>query len=321
MRRQGGIGPCRRQRTVVPFQVNGWQLDYAEPIIAGRDMVIDSHCHIFPASFQRRRDELVRRDATFAALFSNPKAALVTSETLLESMDRHGVSRSVVMGIGWNDPVLAEESNDYVAGSVQRYPDRLMGFCSVNPSWGDAAVAEMERCAAAGLKGVGEIHPDTQRLDITDGPRMTPFMETAARLGMPVLVHASEPVGHLYPGKGHTTPDKLCRFIQNFPDNVIICAHWGGGLPFYTLMPEVGQALQNVYYDTAASLFLYKQDIFGVAARLVGPDKILFATDYPLISPRRLLAQVEASGLEAGDQALILGGNAVRLFSIQEADA
>jgi predicted TIM-barrel fold metal-dependent hydrolase len=284
-------------------------------------MVIDSHCHISPASFQTRRDELVRRDATFADLFSNPRAALATVDTLLESMDRDGVDRSVVVGIGWNDPGLAKESNDYIAESVQRFPDRLAGFCSVNPCWGDAAVDEVERCAAAGLNGVGELHPDTQGLDITDGPRMAPFMETAARLGMPVLVHASEPVGHLYPGKGHTTPGKLCRFIENFPENVIICAHWGGGLPFYALMPEVGQALQNVYYDTAASPFLYKQDIFGVAAQLVGPDKILFATDYPLISPRRLLAQVEASGLEAGDQALILGGNAVRLFGIQEADA
>ena len=284
-------------------------------------MVIDSHCHIFPVSFQRRRDELVRRDATFATLFSNPKAALATSETLLESMDRDGVARSIIMGIGWSDLRLAQESNDYIAESVQRYPDRLTGFCCVNPRWGDAAVAEMERCAAAGLKGVGEIHPDTQGLDITDGHLMTPLMIAAERLGMPVLVHGSEPVGHLYPGKGHTTPDKLCRFIQNFPENVIICAHWGGGLPFYTLMPEVGQALQNVYYDTAASPFLYKQDIFGVAARLVGPDKILFATDYPLISARRLLAQVEASGLEAGDQALIMGGNAARLFGIQEADA
>ena len=283
-------------------------------------MVIDSHCLIFPASFQRRRDELVRRDATFAALFSNPKAVLVTAETLLESMDRDGVDRSIIVGIGWNDPGLARESNDYIAESVQRYPDRLTGFCSVNPAWGDSAVVEVERCAAAGLKGVGEMHPDTQGLDITDGQLMAPLMTAAARLGMPVLVHASEPVGHLYPGKGHTTPDKLCRFIENFPENVIICAHWGGGLLFYALMPEVGRALQNVYYDTAASPFLYKQDIFGVAARLVGADRILFATDYPLIRPRRLLAQVEASGLEVADQALILGGNAARLFGIDEQD-
>ena len=284
-------------------------------------MVIDSHCHIFPASFQRRRGELVRRDTTFGSLFSNSKAVLATSEILLESMERDGVARSVVIGVGWDDSELAKESNDYIIESVQRRPDRLIGFCSVNPVWGDAAVVEVERCAAAGLKGVGEIHPDTQGLDITDGPRMAPFMEAAARLGMPVLVHASEPVGHLYPGKGHTTPDKLYRFIENFPENVIICAHWGGGLPFYALMPEVGQALRNVYFDTAASPFLYKQDIFGVAARLVGADKILFATDYPLISPRRPLAQVEASGLEAGDQALVLGGNAARLFSIDKQDA
>ena len=98
---------------------------------------------------------------------------------------------------------------------------------------------------------------------------------------------------HQYPGKGLTTPDKLYRFIENFQSNVIICAHWGGGLPFYALMPEVPQVLENVYFDTAASPFLYRSDVFAAVAGLVGAGKILFATDYPLIRARRLLGQVE----------------------------
>ncbi|PKB79494.1 MAG: hypothetical protein BZY88_13050 [SAR202 cluster bacterium Io17-Chloro-G9] len=277
-------------------------------------MVIDGHCHILPPSFRQRRAELLAHDATFASLFSRPQASFVAAETLLEDMDRDGVDRSVVMGMGWTGLELAEECNSYIIESVRRYPDRLIGFCSVNPLWGDAAVAEVERCAAAGLKGIGELHPDTQGLDITDMPSMAPLMQAAVRLGLPVLVHASEPVGHQYPGKGQTTPDKLYRFIENFPDNTIICAHWGGGLPFYALMPELPRVLQNVYFDTAASPFLYRQEVFSAVVGLVGPEKIIFATDYPLIRARRLLRQVEEAGLSATDRESVLFGNAARLF-------
>ena len=96
-----------------------------------------------------------------------------------------------------------------------------------------------------------------------------------------MVVHVSEPAGHQYPGKGHTTPDRAYRFIENFPGNVIVCAHWGGGLPFYGLMPEVGKAFQNVYFDTAASPFLYRPEIFSAVVGLVGSEQILFGTDYP----------------------------------------
>ena len=279
-------------------------------------MVIDSHCHILPLSFQERRSELARRDATFGGLLSRGDVVLTDVEALLVDMDRDGVDHSVVMGMGWTDYALAREVNDYIIESVANNPGRLTGFCSVSPNWGEEAVAEVERCAAAGLKGVGELHPDTQGFDIADKTVMEPLMAVANRLGLPVLVHSSEPVGHQYPGKGHTTPGKLYRFIENFSSNVIICAHWGGGLPFYSLMPEVPQVLENVYFDTAASPFLYRPDVFAAVTGLVGANKILFATDYPLIRARRLLGQVEEACLAPEDQDAVLSQNAARLFGL-----
>jgi predicted TIM-barrel fold metal-dependent hydrolase len=279
-------------------------------------MVIDSHCHILPPGFEQRRAELVARDATFATLFSRPGAPMATAEALIDAMDRAQVSRAVVMGMGWCDRALTEEVNDYIVESAARYPDRLSGFCSVNPAWGDGAAAEMERCAAAGLRGVGELHPDTQEFDITDKLGLAPVMDTARRLGLPVLVHSSEPVGHLYPGKGRTTPGKLYRFIENFPETPVICAHWGGGLPFYAMMPEVPKVLRNVYFDMAASPFLYRPEVVATVAGLVGADKVLFATDYPLVQQGRLMRQVEESGLDSSDREAILGGNAARLLGL-----
>ena len=279
-------------------------------------MVIDSHCHILPPQFQQRRAELIARDVTFATLFARTGSAMATADSLVQATERAEVSRAIVMGMGWTDQALAREVNDYLIESVQRNPHKLTGFCSVNPAWGDGALAEVERCVAEGLAGIGELHPDTQGFDITDGPGLAPFMDAARRLGLPVVVHASEPVGHLYPGKGATTPDKLYRFIENFPDNTIICAHWGGGLPFYALMPEVPDVIKNVYFDMAASPLLYRPEVLRTVAGLVGPDKILFATDFPLIRHQRLLRQVTGSGLDSAAQEAILGGNAARILGL-----
>lgn len=272
-------------------------------------MIIDAHCHIMPDSFRKRHAKLSTIDATYASLFPEPNPKMATAENLIQAMQENDVDRSVVMGMGWVSRKLAQEANDYIIESIVKFPNKLTGFCSVNPTWGVEVVKEMTRCAGAGLLGVGELHPDTQGFDLTDELALEPLMGAARELGWPVMVHASEPVGHMYPGKGHTTPDKVYRFIQNFPDNVIICAHWGGGLPFYALMPEVPEVLKNVYFDSAASPFLYRPEVFAEVAGLVGADKIIFGTDYPLIDHRRLLRQVQDTDLNVSARNAILGRN------------
>ena len=219
-------------------------------------------------------------------------------------MDEDGVDRSVVMGMGWTDPGVAREANDYIIESARKYPDRIIGFCSVNPAWGDDAAREVERCANLGMRGVGELHPDTQRFDIGDAATMASVLEVAEEYELVITTHSSEPVGHSYAGKGSTTPQALMRFIENaraYPNVRIICAHWGGGLPFYALMPEVGDALSNVWFDTAASPFLYTPDVFPMVAALVGPEKILPGSDFPLLRFGRVRQQVEQAGMKVED--------------------
>ena len=279
-------------------------------------LVIDSHCHILPPSFRDRRAEIAKRDATFAALLSDPNARIASADDLLATMDRDGVDQAVVMGMGWTDHQVAVEANEYIIQTVADNPGRLTGFCSVNPGWGEPAVTEAQRCFDAGLVGIGELHADTQKFDITDVAAMAPVMELARSDRLPVLVHASEPVGHQYPGKGGTTPDKLYRFIQNFPGNVIICAHWGGGLPFYSLMPEVKESLKNVYFDSAATPFLYRPEVFGAVSELAGAGKVLFASDFPLLEMSRPLEQARNAGLAADVEAALLWGNAAKLFGL-----
>ena len=284
------------------------------PIIA--QVVIDFHTHVLPARFQQHREDYLRRDATFAALFASPKARIATAEQLLAAMDRAEVDVAVVMGYGWTDAEVAREANDYLLESASCHPQRLVAFCSLNPAWGWPAVYELERCARGGAKGIGELHPDTQGLDITDREAMAPLMDAARELGLCVLTHASEPLGHEYPGKGHTTPDQLYAFSYNFPDNTIVCAHWGGGLPFYALMPEVGQSLANVYFDSAATPLLYQPAVYSAAVQSAGYQRILFGSDYPLVGYHRALRQARESGLEPDVQEKVLGGNAAKLLGL-----
>jgi predicted TIM-barrel fold metal-dependent hydrolase len=95
-----------------------------------------------------------------------------------------------------------------------------------------------------------------------------------------------------------------------------IAAHWGGGLPFYNLMPEIRRVTANVWYDTAATVYLYQQDIFPIVAKLVGPDRILFGSDYGLLRQGRIIEHVKHSGLEPRAVDLVLGENAKALLHI-----
>ena len=241
---------------------------------------------------------------------------MATADELVAAMDGAEVDVAVIMGIGWTDQQTAAEANDYIIEATNRFPGKLVGFCSVNPAWGHDAVKELERCALEGVKGVGELHPDTQGYDLGNKDAMASLMDAARDLGLIVLTHSSEPVGHIYSGKGRTTPEKLYSFVLNFPENFIVCAHWGGGLPFYSLMPEVAQATTNVYFDTAASPFLYSPEILSTLVGINGPDRVLFGTDFPLIKHDRHLKEIRDSSIPQSAQYQVLGSNAAALLGL-----
>jgi predicted TIM-barrel fold metal-dependent hydrolase len=279
-------------------------------------MIIDFHTHIFPPRIKKNRNKYIDSDSCFAILYSEKKARLATAEELIDSMDRDGIDVSVVLNIGWTTHELCVETNDYILESIARYPQRLIGFCSVQPRSLESALDEIERCAKEGIRGIGEMRPDMQLLDLTDDEIMEPFIEVVNKHNLILLTHASEPVGHSYPGKGAVTPELLYSFITRYPDLTLVCAHWGGGLPFYALMPEVKQAMSKVYFDTAASPFLYSPQVYSQVVRLVGAEKILFGSDYPLLAQSRLLGEINSLDLPEGTKSLILSGNARRLLGI-----
>jgi predicted TIM-barrel fold metal-dependent hydrolase len=281
-------------------------------------VIIDFHTHVFPPEIKNNRTKYIDADPCFASLYSNPTAKIATAEDLLDSMDKEGIDVSVMVNLAWSTPQLCLATNQYILEAAARFPSRLIGFCVVPLRSLEAAITEIERCARQGARGIGELRPDTPLFDLTNEEAMKLLVDIMIKHKLILLTHASEPVGHNYAGKGEVTPGMLYPFITHFPDLTVVCAHWGGGLPFYALMPEVKRALKNVYFDTAASPFLYSPEIYREVSRLVGADKILFGSDYPLMPAGRLLKEIQALEMSEEAKNLILYGNACRLLNIDK---
>ena len=239
----------------------------------------------------------------------------MTAEELIKVMDENEIDVSVVMGIGWTSSELAEKSNQYIAESCLRFPDRLIGFGSINLS-STNAVNQVRNCADIGLKGIGELHLDHQLFGTGGYELIIPVIQEIRAKNLTLSIHCSEPVGHVYPGKGSNTPEKLETLLKLSEGINLILSHWGGGLPFYGLMPEVRKLLKTVFFDTAASPFLYDSKIFEIVSSIVGSDRILAASDYPLLGFSRIKSEIEASNLPYDDKKLLLGGNTKVLFNL-----
>ena len=280
-------------------------------------MIIDCHTHIFPDEVRKNRESFCKRDEGFSFIYGNPKARMAGVEDLIVSMDKSGVERSVICGFPWSQPDLCSFHNQYLMASASKYPKRLIVFISLlfsNPDWSER---ELNRWTKEGAKGVGEIAFYRREMTSEDIDSMKPVLTQMEKKGIPLLLHVNETIGHPYPGKGMTPLERFYELIVSFPELPVVLAHWGGGLPFYELMPEVVKAMANVYYDTAASPFLYSKKIYSAVSKIVGVRKILFGTDFPLISPQRYFRELEESGLSKEDQRKILGVNVSRLLRLE----
>ncbi|MFP4159514.1 MAG: amidohydrolase family protein [Desulfobacterales bacterium] len=280
-------------------------------------MIIDIHTHLFPNNIRENRENYFLDEPAFALLYRDPRARMVGSDEMVRAMDEQGVDISVVFGFPWLGVDTVRRHNDYILESVARHPGRLVGFCCVNP-YTEGAENEVRRCLDAGLSGVGEIALYQEGGITRDAvSRMAPIMEQCLEKSLPVLFHTNEPVGHNYPGKSDNTLAQIYNLVKTYSRNTIILGHWGGGLFFYNLLKkEVSGVLENVYFDTAASPFLYDPRIYSIAAELAGEDRLVFGTDYPLIPPQRYYREIDSAGLPAGARGKLLGGNAARILSI-----
>lgn len=275
-------------------------------------MKIDSHIHITPPDIIRDFKKIGEKEPYFRLLSETPHNRFATYEQAAAHLRENEFDKGVVFGFGFQDMGLCRYVNDYTMEAVRQNPERLIGFM-VFPAGHPEMAKEIRRCYEGGLRGVGELFPEGQNMDLAV-LHQTGFKDYLREYKLPLLLHTNETVGHAYAGKTKVTMKEVETFIYHHQELSIILAHFGGGLLFFELMKEIRAAFANVYYDTAAAVFLYDKAIYRVIRELGILDKILFATDYPLLP----IARYRESLMQLSDaeREKVLGGNAAKLLGL-----
>ncbi len=283
--------------------------------IRGDLMKIDFHVHATPPDIIADWEKIAEKEPYFKLLSESPVNKFATAEDIVTELYNSDVDKAVIFGFAFRDMGLCKYVNDYVADSIEKFSDRLIGYMILSPTSAEI-VREIDRCMDMGLKGIGELMPYGQGFDISDPKEMANMCNACTERDLPVIIHTNEAVGHHYSGKTDTTAVNASALAHNYPDLKVVFAHWGGGLLFYELMPEIRKQNKNVYYDTAASPFLYDKKIYKVAKDIGVLDKVLFGSDYPLIPMGRYIKDIADSGLDESEQALVNGKNAKALLGL-----
>lgn len=298
--------------------------------------VIDAHVHLYP--LKANRDPAgwaVEHDETHWAVMcartrkttGRPVQAFPTVDELLRGMDAAGVDRAVLLGWYWENQATCVMQNRFYAECVHAHPGRLSAFATVNARAGAEALAEVRRAKEAGLIGLGELSPHSQGVAVTD-ERWLAVLALAGELGMPVNLHATDPLSGKYPGRVETPLEDFRVMARAFPQTKIILAHWGGrGWRGASTAAAAGVAAlpTNVWVDTAASPLLYRGgSIWTEGLVACGAGRVLWGTDYPLeLYPTEtwrepfagLLAEARAC-VPAKHLAGVLGANAQALLGV-----
>ncbi len=191
-----------------------------------------------------------------------------------------------------------QAGNDRLLEAIHRHPGRVCGYAVANPRDGQAGLDEVERCLDAGMHGI-KLHISHTLLDY-DHPSTIPFFELAVERGVPVLVHCFD---------GARSMDRAATCV---PEAVVILGHMGGYQ--WPQASEVATRHPNLYLEICCSCS--EIGIVESAVAAVGPERVLFGTDMPLLDPCSSLYKVYDADISAQAQALILGGNMARLTGV-----
>ena len=202
--------------------------------------------------------------------------------------------------------------NDKVIALAAAHPD-VLPIATVHPYDGDAALAELARVAAAGVK-VLKIHAHTQRFDVSD-PRVEALARRAGELGITVLMDNA----NILPGD----TEKLFNLVVRVPKTKFILAHIGGlNFRFWNILALArtadGFGFENLYFDISATVLVVAdspvEEEFLWTLRNVGMDHVLLGSDYPQIGLDTTVEAFERLDLTADEKAKIRSGNAMKLF-------
>ncbi|WP_167859362.1 amidohydrolase family protein [Paenibacillus cymbidii] len=225
------------------------------------------------------------------------------AESMLQAMDTVGIDVACVTAMASVGPDY-RYGNDLVMDALRRYPERFVGYVTINPHYPDGVKAELDRCfAVPGMKGI-KVHQSFHGVTI-DYKTYHPAYETAEERGCPVLIHVW----------GHADVAAASRIAAHYPGAQIIMAHAGAEVRAMEEAIAAVNRLDNAYVDLALSL-AYEGNVEWFV-REMGAHKILFGTDMPFFDPRPTFGRVALADIQEEEKRAIFGLNMKRLLKLE----
>jgi predicted TIM-barrel fold metal-dependent hydrolase len=231
-------------------------------------------------------------------LFTNGGGGIAAgADDLIARLDEANVARAVILsaayfgrGVGLTDEFNVVPENDFVAAEVARYPDRLIGFCGINPIF-PGAVAEVDRCLdLPGMIGV-KLHLEASGVDLTNEQEVAALaavFDSIAERDAPVLIHVSDPWGLPLAGEGLAN---LAAILESHPTVRVVHAHCAGGndddlIELWLRVRNFGIHPETSFVDVSACLAFFadaplsQRELIVWRLRKWGIDRVLFGSDY-----------------------------------------
>jgi len=257
--------------------------------------IIDVHTHVFPEKVA------AKAVAATGEYYGVQMYRSGTVDDLLESGSRIGVTKYIIH----SSATIARQVraiNDYIF-SVQASHPELIGFATLHPGLEDVQ-GEVDRIIGMGLRGI-KLHPEFQNFAIDDEDMIPIYKAAEGRL--PILFHMGDA------NRDSSSPVRLARIIDKFPELVVIAAHFGG----YHMWDLSCRYLvgKRIYMDTSSSLAYISPEKATYMIRKHGADKMLFGSDYPMWDHKEELERFLRLQLTEDERRAVLFNNANRLLS------
>jgi uncharacterized protein len=277
---------------------------------AGRLAAIDTHVHIEADVKDNAADEAARK-------YFGETGAPRDHQGLAQYYRSRNIG-CIVFSVDEQLTGRPQVSNDDVLALAAEHSDMMLAFASVNPTRGAEAVREARRLIALGVAGF-KLHPPLQQFHANDRVAY-PFYEVIAEAKLPVIFHTGHSgIGTGMPGGGgvrlkYGNPMDIDDVAVDFPDMPIILAH--PSFPWQDEAISICLHKPKVYIDLSGwSPKYFPPNLIQYANTLL-KKKILFGSDFPLITPDRWLADFEKIGIKDEVRPLILKENAMRLLGL-----
>ncbi len=269
--------------------------------------VIDIHTHVYPDRVAAKAAENLGKFYNFGI----DEAGTLVS--LTECEKKIGANGFLMLPVA-TDAVHVDRINEYTAEYVRQ--TRELGFESyavgcMHQDYPDFS-SGMEKIASLGLLGV-KLHPDIQK-ERVNSDRMMSLYEILDRKRLILFLHA----GDRRPEYPYSSPDKIAEIAETFPSLKICAAHFGG----YSVWDEAKKYLwgrfENVWYDLSASLQWMTPDEATENVKMAGVDRMMFGSDFPSVSPYKVMALFNTLSLTEKERSDILCNNARRFLGTKE---